>query len=193
MHFGIDYGSKLAGTTVITYEQGGRLFQRSSIKGKDADQMILKTATELLPSSIYIDSPLSLPGAYFNKGNDYFYREADKKLQAMSPMFLGGLTARAMKLKARLVEDLGIDVFETYPGAFVRATQELKEVYDKKDIDMIPKIAKVIEGLIKNRSLEVAPNSIHAIDSLIAWYSGYRHINGKANLIGNPDEGVIIF
>jgi len=64
MHFGIDYGSKLAGTTVITYDHKGQLHQVSSAKKQDADAMILAVATELEPTSIYLDGPLSLPGAY---------------------------------------------------------------------------------------------------------------------------------
>jgi predicted nuclease with RNAse H fold len=104
MHFGIDYGSKMAGTTVITYNQDNVLYQRSSVKNGDADAFILDCVTELQPGQIYIDAPLSLPLACFGKGTDFFYREADRKLKAMSPMFLGGLTARAMKLRLQLTE-----------------------------------------------------------------------------------------
>ena len=66
MHFGIDYGSKLAGTMVITYNQNGKLYQRASKKKEDADKLIINAIAELQPSAVYIDAPLSLPAAYFD-------------------------------------------------------------------------------------------------------------------------------
>jgi predicted nuclease with RNAse H fold len=193
MHFGIDYGSKLSGTTVITYDLNGILFQKSSAKKMDADAMILKTARELKPSFIYLDAPLSLPKIYSGKGNDYFYREADRELKAMSPMFLGGLTARAMQLKAHILSLIETKIFETYPGALVRSIPELKICYKKKDPTMIPVLTKQIEGLLKEIKLNDKPKTIHEIDSILAWYSGLRHQNGDAVITGNLKEGVIIY
>ena len=91
MHFGIDYGSKLAGTTVITYDIDRVLYQLQSDKKSDADKFVLNHVTDLKPDAIYLDAPLSLPKAYFGEGDDFFYRKGDKELRAMSPMFLGGL------------------------------------------------------------------------------------------------------
>lgn len=192
MHFGIDYGSKLAGTTVITYDINGALYQRSSVKKEDADEMVQKLAMELRPKAIYLDAPLSLPNAYFGKGKDYFYRKSDKELKAMSPMFLGGLTARAMKLKVQL-ESIGITVYETYPGALIRTTPELNKRYSKKDLSLISEVLKQIKILVGDVMIEETPKNIHQIDSLLAWISGNRHQKGVAQLIGDPEEGVIIY
>lgn len=192
MHFGIDYGSKLAGTTVITYDVKGKLYQISSEKKQDADQLILDSVEELCPAYVFIDAPLSLPGAYYENGEDYFYREGDKKLKAMSPMFLGGLTARAMKLKHQLNKK-NIEVFETYPGALVRSIPNLERVYDKKAQAVTTELYEAIKSLLNENSINERPENVHQVDSLIAWYSGDRHLKGLSEVVGDLDEGVIIF
>ncbi len=192
MHFGIDYGSKLAGTTVITYNRNGELYQRSSKKKEDADQVIIDAVEELKPSSIYIDAPLSLPAAYFDKGKDYFYRRADKELKAMSPMFLGGLTARAMKLKASITSQ-DIAIHEVYPGALVRSMPALNEHYDKKNHSNLETLTKIIESLLGDIHIAASVTNLHQIDSILAWYSGFRHQKGMAVEVGHRDEGVIIY
>ena len=193
MHFGIDYGSKLAGTTVVTYNLNGNLKQRSSEKRKDADMLILEAVKELGPTSIFIDAPLSLPLAYSNKGNDFFYREADRMLKAMSPMFLGGLTARAMKLKNQIEAEFGIAAYETYPAALIQTFSDLSELYNKKDVKSIPPFIEIFSQKIPDFSIEELPKSYHSVDSLLAWFSGYRHLEGKASCVGNKKEGIIIF
>ncbi|MDF1694378.1 MAG: DUF429 domain-containing protein [Saprospiraceae bacterium] len=192
MHFGIDYGSKLAGTTVVTYNQGHALLQQSSVKKQDSDDMIIKMVENMQPKDIFIDAPLSLPNAYFGKGQDFFYRACDKELKAMSPMFLGGLTARAMKLKNK-IEQSEIKVYETYPGALVRNLSQLESVYDKKAKSISQALKNEVVCLLEEFTLDVFPQNMHQLDSLLAWYSGYRHYQGKAQNVGNPEEGVIIY
>lgn len=115
---GVDYGSKLAGTTAVCYlySEGNAAFL-SSRKGEDADKMLLDFVLKHGPANLFLDAPLSLPLAYFQgtaHGTDFFYRQCDRQLGAMSPMFLGGLTARAIKLSFEL-KNVGASVFETYP------------------------------------------------------------------------------
>ncbi len=98
---GIDFGAKTAGTTVICQQEGGFFRFHRCEKGDDADAWLDERVSMFAPSAIYIDAPLSLPGAYFGKGQDYFYRSADRLAGGMSPMFLGGLTARAIRLAER--------------------------------------------------------------------------------------------
>jgi len=191
MHFGIDYGSKLAGTTVVTYDEDGALLQVSSAKKSDADAMILALAKRLMPARIYIDAPLSIPAAYRGKGTDYHYRAADKALSAMSPMFLGGLTARAMSLCQKLSQ-LNIPCVETYPGAYVRAHEELSKVYKKKDNGCIDSCLRVLRPLLPFEP-HTDMDTLHKLDSLIAWLSGYRHLRDQATIVGSPDEGVIVY
>jgi len=116
MRIGIDYGSKLAGTTVIAFKKNGAIHLVKSVKNRDADQMIMNFVSDHQPEVIGIDAPLSLPGVYreIEGFSDYHYRACDKALKAMSPMFLGGLTARAMKLKYELGQ-MATTVYETYP------------------------------------------------------------------------------
>jgi predicted nuclease with RNAse H fold len=102
---GIDYGAKLAGTTVAAWNENGSLHWKCSGKKQDADKWLEEKLLQLRPDLIFMDAPLSLPGVYSGQGTDYFYREGDRALGAMSPMFLGGLTARAMQLKANLTEE----------------------------------------------------------------------------------------
>lgn len=192
MHFGIDYGSKMAGTTVITYDKDGILHQIASQKKQDADKLILAAAVELKPTAVYIDAPLSLPGAYFGKGNDYFYRKADKELNAMSPMFLGGLTARAMRLKKEL-EEKNIKVFETYPGALVRSAPILNGCYQKKDKKSVPVFLEKMEAHLYSIKTDDIISNYHQIDSILAWHSGWRHLNGESEVIGVMEEGQIIY
>jgi len=192
MHFGIDYGSKLAGTTVITLDIDGILQQVVSAKKENADQMILDAVEKYRPDQVYIDAPLSLPKAYYGIGEDFFYRAADKALKAMSPMFLGGLTARAMKLKVQM-EKMDIAVFETYPGAVVRAIPQLAEVYTKKDQKITPLLYSEILKLMADFEMATEPENLHQLDSVLAWYSGWRHLQGLAHQIGDPEEGVIVY
>ena len=97
---GIDYGSKLAGTTCIAWMKEGQLKIIQSAKNQDADEWIITQLDNESIDQIFMDAPLSLPPAFHDPLSDeFFYRAADRELKAMSPMFLGGLTARAMRLK----------------------------------------------------------------------------------------------
>ncbi|MEM6380094.1 MAG: DUF429 domain-containing protein, partial [Bacteroidota bacterium] len=132
-HVGIDYGSKMAGTTVIAFARAdGKIEFYQSEKKKDADKMIETWLMEHSIKLVFIDAPLSLPKVYQKPtaSGNYFYRKADAELRAMSPMFLGGLTARAMRLKAVLSEE-ACQLFEVYPGQLAKHLELPKEKYKK--------------------------------------------------------------
>ena len=132
--FGIDYGSKMAGTTVVAYvNESVQLVVLQSAKNSDADQYISEVISQLGPKQIFIDAPLSLPGSYYGKSSDFFYRASDSLLEAMSPMFLGGLTARAIKLKSQF----DLEWYEVYPSALVQEWH-ITSHYKKKDISTLP-------------------------------------------------------
>jgi predicted nuclease with RNAse H fold len=186
---GIDFGAKLAGTTAITSIQHSRFYTLQCKKGVDADTWIMEEIRRLKSTTVFIDAPLSLPAAYFDTGsNEFFYREADKKLNAMSPMFLGGLTARAMKLK-RTLNDQNISVFETYPAALVRELLPDSVCY-KKDIE---KFRKELRHKLVKYAFPPLPRftTFHQADSLLAWLSGYRHLHHQSKLYGSSEEGLI--
>ena len=185
MLFGIDYGSKLAGTTVIAYLDNGQIKTISSEKKQDADQFIMDHVRELKPTLIGIDAPLSLPRAFFGKGEDYFYREADRHLKAMSPMFLGGLTARAM----RLVHQLEGSFIEVYPGALARELDLKKFSYKKKDADYQAMLAQLSWTVSYKRM----PINAHEMDAVLALFITWKFMNNQAQRVGNPDEGLIYF
>jgi len=190
MHIGIDYGSKLAGTTVICFHLEGQLKFLQSEKKHNADLLIKNFVKEYHPSKIFLDAPLSLPSAFYGNGNDFFYRECDRKLKAMSPMFLGGLTARAVKLKHELAQN-GIEFFESYPKALANflGLNEIGYKKDKIPCDLI--IDTVLTNF--NLTLEAKPSNWHQFDSLLVWIIGYRFSSNEVQKIGDENEGLIYF
>jgi predicted nuclease with RNAse H fold len=191
-HIGIDYGSKLAGTTVVAFAKKGQLHFAQSEKKKDADAFLRAWIAEAEPKLVFIDAPLSLPGVYTQPSqyNDYFYRAGDRKLRAMSPMFLGGLTARAMQLKAQL-EQNGASVFETYPSQLAKALS-LDAARYKKDKTYLAEATAHILSFIPDCTLASSPANWHQVDALLAYCSGWRYQNEQHKCYGELKEGAII-
>ena len=183
---GIDYGSKLAGTTVICYKKNDYLHFLQSEKKSDADVIISRFIKEHNPDFIYLDAPLSLPGVYSGAGDDYFYRACDKTTKAMSPMFLGGLTARAMKLKAGLP---GTKFRESYPSYYIKVIMEYGEDYAKRK----PYFNVISDKLIEEYALVLSdmPTNWHQLDALTCYVIGLRHERGEGQVFGQADEGLI--
>ncbi len=190
---GVDYGSKLAGTTAATMIIGGKLKIWQSERGQNADEWLVNLTSDLNPKQVFIDAPLTLPKVYshgvFTVKEEYFYRACDKEVQAMSPMFIGGLTARAIKLRARLNES-GIAVIETYPSQLNKILLGHLSNY-KKGLDALPVFTETLQGLLPFPILQ-PPINWHQFDCLLAWLSGYRHNHKQAILYGDAKEGRII-
>lgn len=186
---GIDFGAKLAGTTSMTLLRNSKFQIHDCKKGNDADAWILEQVEKHMITTVFIDAPLSLPPAYFDQNsNEFFYRKADAALGAMSPMFLGGLTARAMKLK-RLLESRNVTVFETYPAALVRELFPQTKKYKKN----LQGFRKELNLKMKVHDLPAAPpfKTFHQVDSLLAWFGGFRHIIRQSIVYGSKGEGKI--
>ena len=134
-------------------------------KKRNTDSWLEITIKEIKPETIYMDAPLSLPKAYYGQGNNFHYRLADIETRAMSPMFLGGLTARAMSLKNQFE---GIHFFEVYPAYF--QSKIVRSNHYKKDMD------KFLSDLHKKIPLPLAdtPDNWHQIDALMALISGLK-------------------
>ena len=188
MHFGIDYGAKLAGTTVICFNDEDKLHLVSSQKKEDSDQFISNAIKELRPTAVYIDAPLSIPSAYFGKGENYHYRKCDVETSAMSPMFLGGLTARAMKLRSK---HPGLDFHETYPSYSIREIIDAKSLYKKKQKVPGEELIALIQSKIDLPIVSPISN-YHQLDAIICWLSGMRHMQNEHIVLGDENEGVII-
>lgn len=193
MIIGIDFGSKTAGTTVIArlYDYDKVDFHASE-KGKDADQFIndfIQVNEDIWLA--YIDAPLSLPKIYRNGlgEGDYFFRQADRNTGAMSPMFLGGLTARAMKLKATF-KAKGVKLVETYPSKLAEVLG-LKEKGYKTELELIPVLCEEL----KERSFFKFDNdevkTWHHFDALLSLYSAKRFEMQAAMVFGDEEEGTI--
>lgn len=191
---GIDYGSKTAGTTAIAYLQEHRIQFTQSVRKKDADQFIRQFVKTHHPQQIFIDAPLSLPGVFqgLPQHDDFFYRVSDREVKAMSPMFLGGLTARAMKLKHEVLQwDDGIRFHEVYPGHLARLLGLDRDQYKKK-MEYIPQHMEVLAPLLPYDLDRAQCQNWHQFDALLAFLSGARYNRGEHKSFGNPQEGIIL-
>ncbi|MCB0553377.1 MAG: DUF429 domain-containing protein [Phaeodactylibacter sp.] len=189
---GIDYGSKHAGTTVVAGFNGSSITLVQSAKKEDADLFILKWARQYHPAFIFLDAPLSLPGKYRYPDHyeDYFYRKADRALGAMSPMFLGGLSARAMQLAEQL-RAMNIEVWEAYPAYLAKILELGPERYKKREED-IPAIRQQLEAHLPEGCCPERVSSWHQIDALLALITGLRYSRKEHLTFGQVEEGLII-
>ena len=186
---GIDYGNKYAGTTVICYNSRQSIKFIQSSKNADADSFLLNELVYLHPDLIMIDAPLSLPGVYWlgDGYNDHFFRRCDRELKAMSPMFLGGLTARAIGLMKQIN---GTEIRETYPRKLVDILQMPASLY-KHDIKEIRSFAESLNdksGILFNPA---QLTSWHHVDAFLAFLSGVRYLEKKDRHFGIPEEGIV--
>jgi uncharacterized protein len=191
---GIDYGSRVAGTTSLALlRPNSDITVFHTQKGQDADHFILDHVKQLAcPCLIALDAPLSLPGVYQNLHgySDYFYRVADRQLKAMSPMFLGGLTARAMQLSVALRSE-GCEVFEAYPSALHLIIAEIREIRQESPINTLPFFTAYFGRSIQ-LDRDIKPTK-HAIDALCALVIASRLYNGNFCTAGEPSEGLIYY
>ncbi len=193
--FGIDYGSKYTGNTVISILQDEEdiLFMQVD-KNVDADEFILNAAKHFKPHLIFLDCPLSLPGIYTKivGCNNYHFRQADKELTAMSPMFLGGMVARAMELKDKLTA-LNCEVVETYPKVLAHQLKLKIRGYKGSGLGLTD-CKKAISKQLKD-DYKINLNDIgtwHHFDALLALLSAIRYVQGKSVTYGINEEGVIV-
>jgi predicted nuclease with RNAse H fold len=191
---GVDYGRKLAGTTVLALFENGQVVISQSHKNEDADLWLIQQLTTVqFKGHVFLDAPLSLPAVYkgeTSSGADYFYRQADKSLNAMSPMFLGGLTARAMKLSA-VLKQREIHCIETYPAALA-AHLGFTGLGYKKDDAALPDLAFQLASLFQFQ-YQYIPSNWHQFDAVLAMVAGIRYHQGIHQSFGAAEEGIIIF
>jgi predicted nuclease with RNAse H fold len=184
---GIDLGARHAGTTVVCVRQRGLFIFERTAKGEDVDDWLEERIRHWAPEAIYIDAPLSLPGVYFGKGDDHFFRRADRLAGGMSPMFLGGLTARAIRLAGQW-RARGIEVHEVYPAALIRHEWDYLRIPSGRAIP--PHKLRLMAGMFALPP-PVAKDR-HEADAWLCWLSGHRHRSGRAKVIGDQEEGAIL-
>jgi len=182
----------MAGTTVISYWDSGKVTFHQSEKSKDADSFICDIVSMHQFNVLALDAPLSLPGVYHRLPNkhDYFYRDCDRQLKAMSPMFIGGLTARAMKLKKQ-IEKTGAEVIEAYPKAIAKGL-DYHHLYQKKNKGTLQNFVSL---LVKQHSVELSnmPVNWHQVDSLLALLIASKYVDGRCDCAGDAKEGQIFY
>lgn len=180
---GIDYGAQMSGKTVIAcLTNKGVSFLQVHPK-KHTDTWLINQLQNLNPETVYIDAPLSLPLAYTGQGDNFHYRKADELTKAMSPLFLGGLTARAMSLKHRFAS---IRFVEIYPAYF--QSQIIQSPFYKKDIRLFLHDLNKKEPILCDK----IPQNWHQVDALLALVIGIRHQENRHLEVGNPTEGIIV-
>ena len=179
----MDLGNKLAGTTVICFlNEQGLPEWRQSLKNKDADAFLQKALTELDLSALFLDAPLSLPGVY---------RQGDRMVKAMSPMFLAGLTARAIRLKDQLEASLPLSVMEAYPKAMAEKL-ELQALDYKGSKAAIMEVTRAICNAAGLQPPSDRLPDWHHVDALLALLTGIRWCHDAHEVLGDPEEGAII-
>ncbi len=192
---GIDYGSKTSGNTVIC-QHDGQVLRFYDADRRDADNFILQFiehAHQYPVQQVFIDAPLSLPGVYLGLENctNFHYRRCDIALNAMSPMFLGGLTARAMELQQTLIRKYSISVYEVYPKAI--AQLDLKNQYHRKlTKNDFQSLCELLKNQYPSLQFNEYPQHQHQFDSLLAWLSGYRFMQHQHLTVGDAHEGQVI-
>jgi predicted nuclease with RNAse H fold len=184
---GIDFGSQLAGTTVISYLKDQQICFRQSTKGRSADVFVSEMLNEILPSHVFIDAPLSLPGAYFGQHDDFMYRACDREVGAMSPMFLGGLTARAIRLKHEFSH---LNFHEAYPSALTDTLKGLKKAYRKKNLQLLQEFETALAKELPFGLCNPLKNW-HMADAVLCWLVGYRYSRAQCLTYGSHEEGLI--
>lgn len=190
---GVDYGSKFAGTTVAALFKKNKVIFKQSKAKSSADQFLTEIINEQLPVKIFIDAPLSLPGVYSNpnKYNDYFYRQSDREAGAMSPMFLGGLTARAIQLKNQFI-DKSASFIETYPGGLAKELH-LKNLGYKQEISHCERVVSFLEDYSAFNVEKNSKLTWHHVDALLTLVSAKRYFSGSHFIMGEQEEGHIIY
>ncbi|RLG44584.1 MAG: DUF429 domain-containing protein [Thermoproteota archaeon] len=156
------------------------------------DEEILEEIVSFNPMVVAIDAPLSLP---IGKTLDsrYCIRKCDEELRKFGIKFFSlnfagmrKLTIRGIRLRKTL-EEKGVKVIETYPGAFYDL-MGLSRPKNKKER------RQVLKALIKGFGLNDPINDLssHELDSIVCALVGLLYLEGKVILLGDPKEGIMV-
>jgi len=190
--FGISYGSKLSGNTVIAILNINKIYFLDVEENTNADDFIFNAAQHFKPDVVFLDAPLSLPARCCGKkGNDFHFRKADIQLKAISPMFLGGITARAMQLKSRL-ENESTKVYETHVKSQACNYKLIDLGYKKEDNHLISCRNTLKEKLSPSLFFDCQEiKTWQHLDAFLALFSAMRFVMCRADTFGNAKEGLI--
>ncbi len=189
---GVDLGKKYRGNTVLCVVKNETVTWYQTPEKTDDDRFLYSHLSAINPQSIFIDAPLSLPGV-FRLGepfDDYFFRESDRQVRAMSPMFLAGLSARGIQLKDQLAK-AGLTCYEAYPSYLARELG-LKDNGYKELKSSLPTMEKLIKQYFYLDFPDYSLQNWHQLDALLTTLTGIRFYNNQHLTFGNPKEGVIL-
>lgn len=192
--FGIDYGSKLSGNTVISILKNTKIYFLDVDENVDADQFILNAARHFEPDVITLNAPLSLPGVYCQTDgcSNHQFRKADEELCTVSPMVIGGLTARAIELKAQIEKELPTKVFETCSKAQAKNYDLCNLGYKKNKMGLLTcrnVLSSKLNPNIMFNCMDI--KSWNHIDAFLALISSMRIVTGHALPFGDEKEGLV--
>ena len=147
------------------------------------DKEILEKVFSANPKIVAIDAPMKLP-------KSGIFRKADKELIKKGyRIFPPGLpamkklTLRAIELN-RLITEVGIQTIEVHPTT------------TRKALSMPTKDWKTIQDVLKciglTGSLNERKLTSHEIDAITAALTGYLHMEGLTESVGDHEEGYII-
>jgi len=143
---------------------------------------ILEQLTKIKPVLVAIDAPLSLPKeGTMRKADREMYRHGYPVFPPRFPA-MEKLTLRARKITQQIKRD-ELHIIEVHPTSTRKALKMPTKNW--KEIRSIF-IQLGLEGNLKTRVL-----TPHEIDAVTAALTGYFHLQGKTELIGN-EEGYIV-
>jgi len=177
-------GIDLAG--VATNPSGWALLENKAVSTYHLyhDGEILKHIMDCRPNLIAIDAPLSLPekGTLMRKADREMYKRGYPVFPPRFPA-MEKLTLRAISV-VQEIKRRGLNVIEVHPTSTRKALK--MPTKDWKRIQTIF-IRMGLEGNLKTRAL-----TPHEIDAVTAALTGYLHLQGKTELIGDEKEGYIV-
>jgi predicted nuclease with RNAse H fold len=191
---GVDYGSKTSGFTCVAFIKENKIHLHQAAKNKNADLWLKGLFERYEPRLIGIDAPLSLPGALrgLSGFSNYHYRLADIETRAMSPMFLGGLTARAIELRTWIQSRLSSVAIEVYPKLAAEGLNLDMKRYKKDKTYLFYALTALQEKVTWSMDgLEVS--NWHQYDALLALYTAEKFNRKTCSSYGNEEEGLIYF
>jgi predicted nuclease with RNAse H fold len=147
------------------------------------DKEILEQLTKIKPVLVAIDAPLSLPKeSAIRKSDREMYRRGYPVFPPRFPA-MEKLTLRARKITQQIKRGES-HIIEVHPTSTRKALK--MPTKDWREIQSIF-VQLGLEGDLKTRVL-----TSHEIDAVTAALTGYLHLQGKTELIGNEEEGYIV-
>lgn len=194
MLMGIEYvnNRSLHSVICILDEVAGELEFLTATSQEEADEKIKQQILSRSPAYVFINAPLTLPGAYFSDdGKDFFYRECDKQLKCPSPMLNGELLARSIRLKHQVQNLADITIFETYPVYLAKELTIDEYGFGEEELDIkqvLKKLQSKFDYPLDHRQI----NTKQHLNALLCLLSAIRYKEGESEAYGDDEEGLII-